>query len=144
MARFLDISGPPGGPEFLDFVGFHQTSILMPVVGLSFSGIIIYTQVMLLNAWVTVLELHHGQISRHFWSACWHRNFGFCRVSSNLDFEASYRPVVFRNHYLHPGDAFERKGNSSGAPSWSYFSTFLVRMVAVFLIDFLCFGVCRV
>ena len=105
-------------------------------MGLSFSGIIIYTQIMLSNVWVTVLELNHGHISRHFRSAWWPRNFGFCRISSNLDFEASYRPVVFRNHYLHPGDAFERLGNSSGAPPWPYFSTFLVRMVVRFLVDF--------
>ena len=58
MAIFLDVSGPHGGPGIWIFVGFHQTSSLQPVIGLSFSGIIIYTQVMLVNAWVTVLEFH--------------------------------------------------------------------------------------
>ena len=63
MVRFLDVSVPLGAPAILEFSGFHQTSILKPVIGLSFSGINNYTQVMLLNAWVTVLELHHCQIS---------------------------------------------------------------------------------
>ena len=34
-------------------------------------GIIRNTQVRLLNAGVRVLELTHGQISRHFWSTWW-------------------------------------------------------------------------
>ena len=45
-------------PKFGIFVGFHEITILTPVIGLSFSGIIICTQMMLLNAWVTSLEVN--------------------------------------------------------------------------------------
>ena len=55
MAIFFDISGPHGGPEIWIFVGFHQTSDLKPVIGFSFSGIMIHTQVPRLNAWVVPL-----------------------------------------------------------------------------------------
>ena len=52
--------------EFLIFDGFHQISVLTPVVGLPFAGIVIDTQVMLLNAWVTSLEMHSRQILTDF------------------------------------------------------------------------------
>ena len=44
-------------PKISIFVGFHEILILTPVIGLVFSGIIIDTQLMLLNGWVTSFEV---------------------------------------------------------------------------------------
>ena len=39
------------------FDGFQEISGLTPVMGLSISGIILHTQVMFLNVWVTSMEI---------------------------------------------------------------------------------------
>ena len=59
-------------PKFGILDGFHQISVLAPVIGLPFAGIIINTQVMLLNAWVTPLDVHFRQILTYLT-----RKFGF-------------------------------------------------------------------
>ena len=45
-----------GDPEFRIFDGLNDISSLTPIVGLAIAGIIINTQVMFLNAWMTSLE----------------------------------------------------------------------------------------
>ena len=60
---------------------------------------------------------------------------GFCVF---FRFEAIFRPVDQANHSQHPGDAFERLGGSSGAQLWPDFQTFVVRMVVLFVGEFLC------
>ena len=42
----------------LDFDGLQEISGLTPVMGVAIAGIIINTQVMFLNAWVTFLEVN--------------------------------------------------------------------------------------
>ena len=50
---------------------FSNFSSLILDFGVSIRGIIHNTQVVLLNARVPVPDPNRGQISRHFWSACW-------------------------------------------------------------------------
>jgi len=52
------------------FVFWHLSSVRTDIAP-SIRGIIHNTQVVLLDARVTVLEPHRGQISRHFWLAWW-------------------------------------------------------------------------
>ena len=47
-----------GGPQFGIFDGFHEISDLIIVMGRAISGIIIDTQLVFLNAWVTSLEVN--------------------------------------------------------------------------------------
>ena len=47
-----------GGPKFGNFDGFHEISILRVVLGLTIAGIIIDTQVRLLNALVTSTDVN--------------------------------------------------------------------------------------
>ena len=47
-----------GGPKFRIFDGFHEISDLIIVMGLTISGIIINTQLMVLNAWTTSKEVN--------------------------------------------------------------------------------------
>ena len=55
----------------------------------------------------------------------------------NIYFASPIRGII----ETHPGDASDRLGDSSGAQSWPDFSTFLVRMVVGFLIDFRIFEI---
>ena len=54
---------------------------MRPVLGLPISGIIMDTQVMFLNAWVTSLEVYF--VSLHILTDLVAGNFGFWRVSWN-------------------------------------------------------------
>ena len=49
-------------PKIGIFDGFHEISVLVSVIGPPFAGIIIDTQVLILNAWVTSLEVDFRQI----------------------------------------------------------------------------------
>ena len=49
-------------PGFWIFGGFHEISDLIIVMGLTIPGIIIYTQLMFLNAWVASLEVNFWNI----------------------------------------------------------------------------------
>ena len=51
-----------GGTKFWSLDGFHEIPVLAQVMGLSLSGVILDTQVMLLNAWVTSTEVNFWQI----------------------------------------------------------------------------------
>ena len=107
---------------------------------MSIGGIIHTSYLVLLNAWVAVLELNHHPISQHFWSAWWS---DFCvdfRALGFVEREDRFRHVYQGNHSQHPGGAFARPGARSGAQSWPDFSTFLVSMVVKFLVDFRVFG----
>ena len=58
-------------PKFRNFDGFHEISILRSVLGLAIAGILINTQVMVLNAWVTSLDVIFSQILTDFGHNCW-------------------------------------------------------------------------
>ena len=57
-----------------------------------------------------------------------------------LKFEDTFRFFNLDNQSSHPGDVFERQGYSPGGRLWSDFSTFLVRMVVGFLVEFCLVG----
>ena len=83
--------------EFCSF--FHEISIFTPVIGLKFSGTIIYTQVMLLNAWVTSPEVNfHNFLTdsrsylafAHFKHILWILNLSFVLNIIVLNASASH------------------------------------------------------
>ena len=55
-------------PKFRIFDGFREISDFIPVLGLVISGIMINTQLMFLNAWVTSLEVNFQNILTDFGS----------------------------------------------------------------------------
>ena len=53
------------------------------------------------------------------------------RIFGILGFESRFLPADRGDHSQYPGEAFERLGHRSGAQSWPYFSTFVLRVVVV-------------
>ena len=97
------------------FFGFSDLSGLRIYDVSPVRGIIHNTQVILLNAWVVVLELNRSQISRHFLPAWWSEFWSIFRIFGILGFEQGFDPADQENHSQHPGDAFEHLSHSSGA-----------------------------
>ena len=97
--------------DFRIFDGFHEISGLTQVIGLSIPGIIIDTQVMFSNAWVTSLEV----IFLHILTDVGDPEFRICDWFHEISgFDHGSGPVDFRNHYQHPVDVFERLGGAAG------------------------------